>query len=134
MYHIFFYDGPPGSKLNLQRYIQGVEPHQVECGLHWHRLQNVHVRWPVQQASEFDNWLSCTIKHTNGDFLLTSFLRLPADQPPPTQGSSTWPAISDREMVTTTGLDLISALKSTLLVFAHIREYGWTDFLFLLFP
>lgn len=102
---------PAGSKLNLQRYIQGVEPDRVECGLHWHKLQDVHVPWPAQQANEFSNWLSCTIKHTDGDFTLTSFLRHPTDQPPSTQGSRIWPAISDRQMVTTTGLDLISTLN-----------------------
>lgn len=102
---------PPGSKVNLQRYIQGVEPDQVECGLHWHKLQDVNVRWPAQQANEFNHWLRCHIKHTSGDFILTSFLRHSTDQPPSTQDSRIWPVISDRETVTTKGLHLISAVN-----------------------
>lgn len=102
LYPIFLCSCPPGSKVNLQKHIQPVGPDQLECGLHWHKLQDVHVRWPTQQANEFSNWLSCTIRHTTGDFILSSFLRLPTDQPP-SPGSRTWPAISDRAMVTTTG-------------------------------
>ncbi|CAG06362.1 unnamed protein product [Tetraodon nigroviridis] len=97
-----------GSKLNLQKYTQGVGPDQVECGLHWHKVQDVHVRWPVQQPNEFSNWLICTMKHTNGDFILTSFLRYPTDQPPP-PGSRIWPAISDKQIVTTTAVMMMKS-------------------------
>lgn len=92
--------------MNLQTHILGVDPNQVECGLHWHKVQDVHVRWPTQQANQFSNWLSCTIKHTNGDFILTSFLRHSTDQPPSTQSSRSWPAITDGDTVATTGLKL----------------------------
>ncbi|XP_056904952.1 tapasin-related protein [Takifugu flavidus] len=103
-----------GSKLNLNKYLKGVEPDQVECGLHRHRTRDDHARWPIKQADEFNVWFSCTIKHTNGDFMLTSFLRYPTEQPPSTQDSDTWPAISDRATITTTAVMMMKTLTPSL--------------------
>lgn len=44
--------------------------------------------------------------------MLTSLLRHPTDRPPSTQGSRFWPTISDRDVVTATGLNQTSKSKS----------------------
>ncbi|XP_073318560.1 tapasin-related protein [Pagrus major] len=89
-----------GSKLDLRRYIEGVEADQLECELRRYSTQGIHVRWPVKGAEEYNRWFSCTLKHTEG--IVTGFLRYPTDQPPSGQQDfRSWPAIADREIFTT---------------------------------
>ncbi|XP_070762268.1 tapasin-related protein isoform X2 [Enoplosus armatus] len=92
-----------GSKLDLRRYTEGVEAEQLECELRRYSTQGIHVRWPVQGPQEYNRWFSCTLKHTKGLFTVTVFLRHPSDQPPSgKQDYLSWPAIGDREILTTT--------------------------------
>ncbi|KAG7218406.1 hypothetical protein INR49_020405 [Caranx melampygus] len=92
-----------GSKLDLRRYMDGAEAKQLECEVHRYSTKGIHVRWPVQQPQEYNCWFSCTIKHSDGLFTTTGFLRHPSDQPPPGQQDyRSWPAIADREILTTT--------------------------------
>ncbi|XP_044057799.1 tapasin-related protein [Siniperca chuatsi] len=92
-----------GSKLDLRRYVEGVEAEQLECELRRYSTEGIHVRWPVKGAQEYNRWFSCTLKHTKGLFTVTGFLRHPSDQPPSGQQDyRSWPAIGDREILTTT--------------------------------
>ncbi|XP_029302437.1 tapasin-like [Cottoperca gobio] len=92
-----------GSKLDLRRYVQGVEAEQLECELRRYSTDGIHVRWPVKGAMEYNHWFSCTVRHTNGLFTVTSFLRHPSDQTHPGQQDyRNWPAIGDREILITT--------------------------------
>ncbi|XP_070685273.1 tapasin [Pempheris klunzingeri] len=92
-----------GSRLDLWRYVEGVEAEQLECQLQRYSTQGIYVRWPVQEPQDYNRWFSCTLKHTKGLFTVTGFLRHPSDQPPPGQQDYLrWPAIEDREILTTT--------------------------------
>ncbi|XP_039986194.1 tapasin-related protein [Xiphias gladius] len=91
------------SKLDLRRYVEGVEREQLECELRRYSTEGVHVRWPVQAAQEYNHWYRCTLKHSKGLFAITGVLRHPTDQPPTgRQDYRSWPAIGDREILTTT--------------------------------
>ncbi|XP_061590878.1 tapasin-related protein-like [Cololabis saira] len=91
------------SKLDLRRYVEGVEPEDLECELRRYSTEGIHVRWPVQGALGYNRWFSCTLKHSKGVFTVTGFLRHPSDQGPPGQQDyRSWPAISDRELLPTT--------------------------------
>lgn len=91
------------SKLDLRRYIEGAEAEQLECELRRYSTEGIYVRWPVQGARDYNYWFSCTLRHTKGLFTVTGFLRHPTDQPPPGQQDyRRWPAIGDREILTTT--------------------------------
>lgn len=84
--------------------MDGVEADQLECELRRYSTEGIHVRWPVQEAREYNRWYSCTIKHSNGLLTITGFLRHPTDQPPSGQQDyRSWAAIEDREILTTTG-------------------------------
>ncbi|KAI3354481.1 hypothetical protein L3Q82_018993, partial [Scortum barcoo] len=92
-----------GAKLDLWRYVDGVDAEQLECTLRRYSTEGIHVRWPVQEAHEYNRWFTCTLRHTKDLFRVTSFLRHPSDQPPSGQQDyHSWPAIGDREILTTT--------------------------------
>ncbi|XP_023117139.2 tapasin-related protein [Amphiprion ocellaris] len=92
-----------GSKLDLRRYMEGVEAERVECELRRYSTEGIHVRWPVQGAQGYNRWFSCIIKHSQELFTFTGFLRQSSDQPPPGQQDyRRWPAIADGEILTTT--------------------------------
>lgn len=91
------------SKVNLQRYVEGQEADQLECKLRRYSTEGIHVYWPGQEGQDYNRWFVCTLRQTTGMFLVTVFLRHPSDQPPPGQQDyRRWPAIEDRETLTTT--------------------------------
>ncbi|XP_028276082.1 tapasin [Parambassis ranga] len=91
-----------GSKLDLRRYMEGVEADQLECELRRYSTEGIHVRWPVIGAQDYNFWFTCTLRHSKGLFTVTGFLRQPTDQPPPGQQDyRRWSAIGDREILTT---------------------------------
>ncbi|XP_041652737.1 tapasin-related protein-like [Cheilinus undulatus] len=91
-----------GSKLDLRRYIEGVEAEQIECELRRYSTQGIHVRWPVKGDKEYNSWFTCTLRHTQGLFVVTGFLRQPSDQPPSGQQDyHKWTPIGDTEILTT---------------------------------
>ncbi|XP_040901673.1 tapasin-related protein [Toxotes jaculatrix] len=100
-----------GSKLDLRRYVEEVEAEQLECELRRYSTMGIYVRWPVQGAQNYNEWFSCTIKHSKRLFTVTGFLRHPSDQPPPgEQDYRSWRAIGDREILTTTVAMVIKTL------------------------
>ncbi|MEQ2283693.1 hypothetical protein AMECASPLE_014214 [Ameca splendens] len=91
-----------GSKLDLRRYLDGVEADQLECELRRYSTEGIHVHWPSQEAKEYNRWFTCTLKQNKGLFIVTGFLRHPSDQPPPGQQDyRSWPTIADTEILTT---------------------------------
>ncbi|KAF3693138.1 Tapasin-related protein [Channa argus] len=103
-----------GSKLDLRRYVEGLEAEQLECELRRYSTEGIHVHWPFQGAQEYNRWFSCTLKHSNGLLIVTGFLRQPSDQPPPGQQDyHHWPAIGDREILTTSVAMVIKTQSST---------------------
>lgn len=91
------------SKLDLRRYLEGVEAEQLECELRRYSTAGIHVRWPALGAREYNHWFTCTLKHTNGLFRITGFLRHPSDTAAPGQQDyNSWTPIGDKEMLVTT--------------------------------
>lgn len=91
------------SKLDLRWYVEGAEAEQLECELRRYSTDGIYVRWPVKGALDYNNWFSCTLRHTKGLFTVTGFLRHPSDQPPPGQQDyRRWTPIGDGEILTTT--------------------------------
>ncbi|KAM8903369.1 tapasin [Spinachia spinachia] len=94
-----------GSKLDLRRFLDGAQAEQLECELQRYSTKGVHdIPWPVQGAGghQHSRWFSCTLRHANGLFKVTGFLRHPSDRPPPEgQEYHSWPAIGDGETLVT---------------------------------
>ncbi|XP_053177590.1 tapasin [Scomber japonicus] len=92
-----------GSKLDMRRYVEGVEADQLECEIRRYSTAGIHVRWPAKSTEEYNRWFTCTLKHTKGLFIVTSFLRHPSAQPPTGQQDyRSWSSISDTEILITT--------------------------------
>ncbi|XP_053177591.1 tapasin-related protein-like [Scomber japonicus] len=92
-----------GSKLEMRRYLEGVEADQLKCEIRRYSTAGIHVRWPVKGTKEYNRWFTCTLKHIKGLFTATSFLRHPSDQPPSGRPDyHSWSPISDTEMLITT--------------------------------
>ncbi|XP_060901968.1 tapasin-related protein isoform X3 [Labrus mixtus] len=92
-----------GSKLDLRRYLEGVEAEQVECELHRFSTPGIQVRWPVKGDHEYSCWFTCTLKHTGGLFKVTGLLRHQSDRPPSGRPDyHSWTPIEDRETLATT--------------------------------
>ncbi|XP_008424375.1 tapasin-related protein [Poecilia reticulata] len=91
-----------GSKLDLRRYLDGVEAEQLECELRRYSTEGMHIHWPSQEAKDYNRWFTCTLKQDKGLFTVTGFLRHPSNEPPPGQQDyRSWPAIADTEILTT---------------------------------
>ncbi|KAM7413665.1 hypothetical protein PAMA_020853 [Pampus argenteus] len=90
-----------GSRLDLRRYVEGVEAKNLECTIRRYSTEGIHVRWPVKGTKEYNKWFSCTLKHTK--FTVTGFLRHPSDQPPSGKHDyHNWTVIGDTETLITT--------------------------------
>ncbi|XP_068562083.1 tapasin-like [Cebidichthys violaceus] len=88
------------SKLDLRRFVEGVEVDRLDCELRRYSTEGIYVRWPFKGEQVYNLWFSCILKHA--EFTVTGFLRQPSDQPPPGQQDyRSWPAIEDRETLTT---------------------------------
>ncbi|RVE64710.1 hypothetical protein OJAV_G00128300 [Oryzias javanicus] len=91
------------SKLDLQRAIEGVEAEELECEVRRYSTKGIHVRWPALGAEGYNYWFTCILRHRKDQFIATAFLRHPSDQAPPGQQDyHSWPAIADREVLSTT--------------------------------
>ncbi|XP_068562059.1 tapasin-related protein-like isoform X2 [Cebidichthys violaceus] len=89
-----------GSKLDLRRFLEGVEADQLDCELLRYSTEGKYTRWPFKGGHESDLWFSCILKHAK--FTVTGFLRHSSDQPPPGQQDHlSWLTIRDRETLTT---------------------------------
>lgn len=91
-----------GSKLDMRRHMEGTDIENFECELRRHSLTGSHVRWPTQAPGEHNFWFIADIKHTNGQFALTSVLRQPSVEPTSSQDNRNRPAIIDGDVLTTT--------------------------------
>ncbi|KAM6987445.1 uncharacterized protein LKV04_010285 [Tautogolabrus adspersus] len=92
-----------GSKLDLRRYLEGVDAEQLECELHRFSTPGIHIRWPVKADQEYSRWFTCILRHTKGLFKVTGLLRHPTDKPPSGQPDyHSWAEIKDTDILTTT--------------------------------
>ncbi|XP_071212992.1 tapasin-like isoform X1 [Salvelinus alpinus] len=98
-----------GSKVDMRKYIEGaVVEHQLQCEIRRYSTEGIQVRWPGLGAQDHDIWFTCTLRHTDGLFVITSFLRHTPATPTPGQADyRNWAAIGDRETLTTSTVMLV---------------------------
>ncbi|KAJ8369259.1 hypothetical protein SKAU_G00092870 [Synaphobranchus kaupii] len=97
----FFVTGT-GKKLDMKRYVDlGVE--QLQCEIHRYSTDGIQVLWPGPGAQEQDIWFTCTLRHSGGLFIFTTFLRhTPATPMSAQEDHRKWHAIGDKDSVVTT--------------------------------
>ncbi|XP_068440854.1 tapasin isoform X2 [Clinocottus analis] len=91
-----------GSKLDLRRFVEGTEAKHLDCELRRYSTAGIAVHWPVQGGQQgYNLWFSCTLRHAEGLFTVTGFLRHLSDQEAPWQQDyRSWPAIEDGDTLT----------------------------------
>lgn len=86
------------SKVDMRRYVEGGED-SLECEIQRYNTKGIVMRWPGLGAQEHDVWFTCTLRHSQGLFHLTTFLR----HTPAQEGFQERIEIGDRELLTTSG-------------------------------
>ncbi|ROK28211.1 Tapasin-related protein [Anabarilius grahami] len=90
-----------GSKVDMRRYLEGDED-TLQCEIRRYSTGGIVMSWPITGAQDYDVWFTCTIRHTKGLFVITTFLRhTPAA---PAQGEVDylqWIKVNDRDLLTT---------------------------------
>ncbi|KAM6959290.1 tapasin-related protein [Aplochiton taeniatus] len=90
------------SKVGLWRYVEEAGADQLQCEVKRYSTEGIQVRWPGQGGTEFDRWFTCTLKHTEGLFVVTGFLRHTPIAPPPVQEDyRSQMTIGDTDTITT---------------------------------
>lgn len=92
-----------GSKVDMRRYLEGNED-TLHCEIRRYSTEKIVVRWPITGAQDHDVWFTCTIRHTQGLFIITTFLRhtptaSAQGQVDDLQGIT----VNDRDLLTTSG-------------------------------
>ncbi|MCI4385832.1 hypothetical protein PGIGA_G00055270 [Pangasianodon gigas] len=84
------------SKVDMRRYVEGGED-SPECEIQRYNTKGIVMRWPGMGAQEHDVWFTCILRHSQGLFHLTTFLR----HTPAQEGFQERIEIGDRELLTT---------------------------------
>ncbi|XP_028818944.1 tapasin-related protein [Denticeps clupeoides] len=63
-----------GSKVDMRRYVLGREE-TLQCEIRRHSTGGIESRWPGLGAHDNDLWFTCTLRHTEGLAVITTFLR-----------------------------------------------------------
>ncbi|TRY64721.1 hypothetical protein DNTS_017754 [Danionella cerebrum] len=58
----------------MRRYLKGSET-ALDCEMRRYNTGGIVMRWPVEGAQEVDVWFTCTIRQTQGLFVIKTFLR-----------------------------------------------------------
>ncbi|KAI7800644.1 hypothetical protein IRJ41_008339 [Triplophysa rosa] len=89
------------SKVDMRRYLEGGED-SLNCEIRRHNTGGIVMRWPAMGAQEHDVWFSCTLRHTKGAFIITTFLRHTPSAPVGGQADSLQRLIvNDKDLLTT---------------------------------
>lgn len=89
------------SKVDIRRYLEGSED-TLNCEIRRYSTGGIVMRWPTAGAQDHDVWFTCTIRHTQGLFVVTAFLRHTTAAP--AQGEVDflqWITVNDRDLLTT---------------------------------
>ncbi|KAL2096456.1 hypothetical protein ACEWY4_008604 [Coilia grayii] len=97
-----------GSKVDMRRHVKGGVD-SLQCEVRRHSTGGIHVRWPGHGAQEDDTWFTCTLRHAEGLFVITTFLRHspPSNPNAAPSESENWIPVADRETVSTTAAMLV---------------------------
>lgn len=86
------------SKVDMRRYMESGED-SLDCEIQRYNTTGIVMRWPGLGAQENDVWFTCILRHSQGLFHLTTFLR----HTPAQEGFQERIEIGDRELLTTSG-------------------------------
>lgn len=118
------------SKVDMRRHFKGGVD-TLRCEVRRHRT-NGTVRWPSLGAKDDDSWFACTIRHSEGLFVITTFLRHSPGVPNIIYPGFQWIPVADKDIISTTGkvfaLSLMSGAYSALQ-----RVYGGNHTVFVSF-
>ncbi|XP_018606086.1 tapasin-related protein [Scleropages formosus] len=96
-----------GTKLDMRQYAEG-EPGELQCEIRRYSTGGIQMRWPGYGAQEHDNWFTCSLKHSEGLFSMTTFLRHASTTPTnPQDDYNKWTPIGDRKIVSTTAVMVV---------------------------
>ena len=82
----------------MRHYVEGGED-TLQCEIRRYDTGGIFMRWPGFGAQEHDIWFTCTLTHTEGLFVITTFLR----HTPVQKENQDWVLVADRELLTTSG-------------------------------
>ncbi|XP_051966787.1 tapasin-related protein-like [Xyrauchen texanus] len=89
------------SKVDMRRYVEGGED-KIHCEIRRYSTGGIAMRWPTMGAQDYDFWFTCTLRHTEGSFVISTFLRhTPAVPVKGQKDYLQWTTINDRELLTT---------------------------------
>ncbi|KAG5277226.1 hypothetical protein AALO_G00115140 [Alosa alosa] len=98
----------------MRRYIKsGLDT--LQCEVRRHYLDGTPERWPSLGAQEHDNWFTCTLRHTEGLFVITSFLTHSSNVPNVMQPDQ-WVPVADKDIISTTAVMLMFSNTPTVVV------------------
>lgn len=85
----------------MSRFIKGGLD-TLQCEVRRYRT-NGTVRWPSLEATEDDNWFTCTLRHLKGLFVVTAFLRHSPRVPNVIHPGFKWIPVADKDIISTKG-------------------------------
>ncbi|XP_065137226.1 tapasin-related protein-like isoform X2 [Paramisgurnus dabryanus] len=95
------------SKVDMRRYVEGAED-ALNCEIRRYSTGGIVMRWPAMGAQEYDVWFSCTLRHTKGEFIITTFLRhTPSDPAKGQLDYLQWLTVNDKDLLTTSAAMVI---------------------------
>lgn len=121
------------SKVDMRHYVEG-DKNSLECEIKRYDTKRIVIRWPGLGAQEHDVWFTCILRHSEGLFHLTTFLR----HTPAQEGFQGRIEIGDRELLTTSGnhehtISLKDGLLAELphdIIFLYCILIAWPSSLF----
>uniref|UniRef100_A0A671KVQ9 Tapasin-related protein-like n=1 Tax=Sinocyclocheilus anshuiensis TaxID=1608454 RepID=A0A671KVQ9_9TELE len=89
------------SKVDMRRYLEGSEG-TLHCEIRRYSTGGIVMRWPTAGAQDHDVWFTCTIRHTQGLFVITTLLRHTTATPAQGQVDFLqWIIVNDRDLLST---------------------------------
>ncbi|XP_076138176.1 tapasin-related protein [Alosa pseudoharengus] len=95
------------SKVDMRRYVKGGVD-TLQCEVRRHSTEGIQMRWPGLGAQEHDVWFTCTLRHTEGLFVITTFLRHSPSVPNDMQlDSEQRISVEDKDTISTTAVMVV---------------------------
>ncbi|XP_062408064.1 tapasin-related protein [Sardina pilchardus] len=95
------------SKVDMRRYVKGGVD-TLQCEVRRHSTDGILMRWPGLGAQEHDVWFTCTLRHTEGLFVITTFLRHSPSVPSGVQPDSEQRiSVADKDTISTTAVMVV---------------------------
>ncbi|KAF4094679.1 tapasin-related protein-like isoform X2 [Onychostoma macrolepis] len=92
------------SKVDMRRYLEGTED-KLQCEIRRYSNGGIVTRWPTAGAQDHDVWFTSTIRHSEGLFVITTFLKHTTAAPAEGQlDFLQWKTIHDRDLLTTSAV------------------------------